>query len=159
MEGCGGVCRGSTNWSSMRRREAPKYEPVISLAMEAPVDHVRVSPQSREILNRLKLRTGITQWNILCRWAYCASLAQDSEPKYRQGKGTIELMDWQTFAGSQSVLFANLLALRLNEALRSRSRPPTPSDYFRAHVERGIEMLHSNSTLNDLLSLLGRNPV
>jgi hypothetical protein len=25
-------------------------------------------------LIRLKTRTGITQWNILCRWAFCLSL-------------------------------------------------------------------------------------
>jgi DNA sulfur modification protein DndE len=30
----------------------------------------RLSAQAKEQLIRLKTRTGITQWNVLCRWAF-----------------------------------------------------------------------------------------
>ena len=37
---------------------------------------IRLSAQAKEQLVRLKTRTGIPQWNILCRWAFCLSLRQ-----------------------------------------------------------------------------------
>ena len=37
---------------------------------------IRLSSQAKEQLIRLKTRTGIQQWNILCRWAFCLSLAE-----------------------------------------------------------------------------------
>jgi DNA sulfur modification protein DndE len=40
----------------------------------------RLSAQAKDQLIRLKTRTGIAQWNILCRWAFCLSLRQPSVP-------------------------------------------------------------------------------
>ena len=41
---------------------------------------IRLSSQAKEQLIRLKTRTGIGQWNILCRWAFCLSLAEPTPP-------------------------------------------------------------------------------
>ena len=41
---------------------------------------IRLSAQARDQLIRLKARTGIGQWNVLCRWAFCLSLRQPSPP-------------------------------------------------------------------------------
>lgn len=41
---------------------------------------IRLSSQAKEQLIRLKTRTGISQWNILCRWAFCLSLAEPTPP-------------------------------------------------------------------------------
>ena len=40
------------------------------------IKQIRLSNQAKEQLIRLKTRMGITQWNILCRWAFCLSLQQ-----------------------------------------------------------------------------------
>ena len=45
---------------------------------EPPVEVVRVSEVSRLNLIALKKRTGIENWNILCRWGFCLSLADRS---------------------------------------------------------------------------------
>jgi DNA sulfur modification protein DndE len=39
------------------------------------IDSVRVSKQARDQLITLRRRTGIENWNVVCRWAFCASLA------------------------------------------------------------------------------------
>ena len=39
---------------------------------------VRVNQQAKDQLIKLKRITGIKQWNVLCRWALCLSLAQFS---------------------------------------------------------------------------------
>ena len=44
------------------------------------IKQFRLSAQARNQLIRLKTRTGITQWNILCRWAFCLSLRQPTPP-------------------------------------------------------------------------------
>ncbi len=44
------------------------------------IRQVRLSGQAREQLIRLKTRTGIAQWNVLCRWAFCLSLHQPTPP-------------------------------------------------------------------------------
>jgi len=44
------------------------------------IKQVRFSTQAKEQLIRLKTRTGIAHWNVLCRWAFCLSLRQASLP-------------------------------------------------------------------------------
>ena len=44
------------------------------------IKQVRLSTQAREQLIRLKTRTGIPHWNVLCRWAFCLSLRQATPP-------------------------------------------------------------------------------
>ena len=47
------------------------------------IKQFRLSAQAREQLIRLKTRTGIGQWNILCRWAFCLSVGQPTPPTLR----------------------------------------------------------------------------
>ena len=48
--------------------------------MNNPVERVRLSKSAEDQLNKLKRSTKIKQWNILCRWALCRSLAEPSIP-------------------------------------------------------------------------------
>ena len=43
-----------------------------------PIETIRVSEQARDQLLSLRKATGIAQWNILCRWAFCHSLQNPS---------------------------------------------------------------------------------
>ena len=77
------------------------------------IKQIRLSAQAREQLIRLKTRTGITQWNILCRWAFCLSLQQPSPPTPIEiaANSNVE-MDWQTFGGDAQELYLALLKER-----------------------------------------------
>jgi DNA sulfur modification protein DndE len=44
------------------------------------IKQIRLSSQARDQLIRLKTKTGIAHWNILCRWAFCLSLKQPAVP-------------------------------------------------------------------------------
>lgn len=44
------------------------------------IKQIRLSSQAKEKLSRLKGKTGIKNWNILCRWALCYSLYEDTVP-------------------------------------------------------------------------------
>ena len=41
---------------------------------------IRLSQQAKDQLSRLKGKTGIKNWNILCRWALCYSLSEKTIP-------------------------------------------------------------------------------
>ena len=70
----------------------------------------RVSSQAKEQLIRLKVKTGISQWNILCRWAFCVSLAEPSPPTPIKivADSNVE-MAWPVFGGDHHELYLGLL--------------------------------------------------
>ena len=44
------------------------------------IETVKVSEKAKVQLITLKRKTGIQNWNVLCRWALCLSLAEKSIP-------------------------------------------------------------------------------
>jgi DNA sulfur modification protein DndE len=68
--------------------------------MKAPIEHIRVSAQAREQLIKLKRSTGIKNWNVLCRWAFCVSLNLKERPIGHDIKADSNIeMSWKVFAG------------------------------------------------------------
>jgi DNA sulfur modification protein DndE len=120
------------------------------------IKQVRLSGQAREQLIRLKARTGIAQWNVLCRWAFCLSLHQATPPTPIEivADSNIE-MDWQVFGGEAHELYLALLkercvadGLGTSEEVLARQ--------FRLHLHRGIGYLaapQSFRSMSDLMKL------
>ena len=77
------------------------------------IKQFKLSSQAKEQLIRLKTRTGITQWNILCRWAFCLSLQQQAPPSPIEipADSNVE-MEWQVFGGEAHELYLALLKER-----------------------------------------------
>lgn len=121
--------------------------------MKPPVDEVRISARGKDILLKLKRKTGLKHWNELCRIAFCLSLKQASEPsRPKAGEAGIR-MDWKTFAGAHSDVFIalNLLRSTHDDLIDDDSYPL--SEQFRAHLERGITILSEVSDLRELASI------
>ncbi len=74
------------------------------------IKQIRLSAQARDQLIRLKTRTGIGQWNILCRWALCVSLREPTPPSPIDvpADSNVE-MTWLVFAGEHHELYLALL--------------------------------------------------
>jgi DNA sulfur modification protein DndE len=72
-----------------------------------------LSSQAKEQLIRLKAKTGIEHWNILCRWAFCLSLREESPPTLMDipADSNVEL-SWQVFGGEHAELYLALLICR-----------------------------------------------
>ena len=77
------------------------------------IKHFRLSGQARDQLIRLKSKTGITQWNVLCRWALAVSLSEPTSPTPVEipADSNVE-MTWQVFGGEHSELYWALLKAR-----------------------------------------------
>lgn len=118
------------------------------------IETVRVSEKAKTQLITLKRRTGIQNWNVLCRWALCASLAEKSEPPDEEipSDSSIE-MTWKTFTGGEEELYLALIQLRALNADFDLARGNL-ARYLRLHLHRGISYLTSNKKLNSIEDLL-----
>jgi DNA sulfur modification protein DndE len=118
-----------------------------------PLEHVRLSQTARDQLITLKRRTGIDQWNILCRWALCRSLSEPAPPP------TVKLvldsnveMTWRVFAGDHGDVLWGLLRYRCH-------RDGLPLDeeslnqQFKLHLHRGIGYLVGDPRVSDAAGL------
>ena len=120
------------------------------------IDHIRLSQAAKYQLIQLKRRTGIKHWNVLCRWSFCLSLAEDSIPPHANipADSNVE-MSWKVFGGPNHELYMGLLKQRcLSDELGTD--PDTLAQQFRLHLHRGISYFAGNKKLrkiDDLISI------
>lgn len=120
------------------------------------VKQIRLSIASKEKLSRLKGKTGIKNWNVLCRWAFCFSLHEGTVPTDVPivADSNVE-MSWYTFTGEYSEIYESLMTAWCLE----KEIEPTEenlSKYFKLHLERGIAYLSGTNfikSIDDLLDL------
>jgi DNA sulfur modification protein DndE len=120
------------------------------------IEHIRLSQQAKDQLVKLKRSTGIENWNVLCRWAFCVSLAEESiPPKARIPADSNIEMSWKVFGGRYADIYMLLLRERcVQDGFRLDAE--TLSSQFRLHLHRGISYLAGTKSLrkvNDLVRL------
>lgn len=122
--------------------------------MKPPVDTVRISSKGKDILSKMKRRLGLERWNEICRVALCRSLANPTKPTRPRGgwDSSIEI-EWKTFAGENSDLYAAITRMRASQDGVDTLKKELLSDYFRAHMERGIGSLQNVSKFKDYLEI------
>ena len=102
------------------------------------IETIHLSQQAKDQLVKLKRITGIQNWNVLCRWAFCLSLADDSIPAPTKipSDSSVE-MTWKVFGGTYQEIYLAILLERCkkdnlvidNETLVTQ---------FKLHLHRGI---------------------
>jgi DNA sulfur modification protein DndE len=120
-----------------------------------PVEHIRLSRAARDQLVTLKRRTQIMHWNVLCRWAYCRSLAEPSPPPaaHLPADSNVE-MTWKVFAGAHGDELWALLRQRCHcDGLPLDEE--TLASQFRLHLHRGIGYLVGDPQVTDIAGLVG----
>jgi len=119
-----------------------------------PIEHIRLAQSARDQLITLKRRTGISNWNVLCRWGFCRSIAEPTPPPATRiaADSNVE-MTWKVFAGPYGDELWALLRLRCH-----RDGLPlddeTLAQQFRLHLHRGIGYLVGDSRVTDIVGLL-----
>lgn len=122
--------------------------------MESPIERIRLSQTAKDQLTKLKRSTKIDQWNILCRWAFCRSLAEPSipSPVPIPTDSNVE-MTWRVFGGEMSDIL--LLALKqrcYNDNLGTDKE--TLAMQFRLHLHRGIGYLAGDPNIKKIEDLI-----
>lgn len=118
------------------------------------IEHIRLTSTARDQLVTLKRRTGITHWNVLCRWAFCRSLAEPAPPPTAKltFDSSVE-MSWRVFAGEHGRELWALLRYRCHLDGLSLD-DETLSQQFRLHLHRGVGYLVGDSRVNDIAGLI-----
>lgn len=117
------------------------------------IETVRVDERGKSQLITLKRRTGLKNWNVLCRWAVCVSLAEPTPPVAQDaGEPSNVEMTWQTFAGRNGDLFSALIAARCEADGLTVDRD-TLSEQFRLHLQRGLTYLVGRDDTRSLSGL------
>jgi DNA sulfur modification protein DndE len=127
--------------------------------METPIERIRLSQTAKEQLTKLKRITKIDQWNILCRWALCRSLAEPSIPSSVPipADSNVE-MTWNVFGGE----IADALLIALKQRCHQDglgTDKETLKQQFRLHLHRGIGYLAGDPNLKkieDLINIIVR---
>lgn len=116
------------------------------------IETVRVSEKAKIQLLTLKRRTGIQNWNVLCRWALFASLAEKTIPPYENivTDSSIE-MSWKTFAGQFDDV---IVAVVRQRAHQDKVRALDIPDFFKLHLHRGIAYLLNRENLHSMYDLV-----
>lgn len=118
------------------------------------IRQIRLSNRAKERLSRLKGKTGIKNWNVLCRWAYCYSLKENTipTPENIDADSNVE-MSWYTFAGEYSDLYEALI-IAWCKKMDIPTDNETMAKYIKMHIERGISYLSGTNFIRGLDDLL-----
>ena len=118
------------------------------------VKQITLPNQSKEKLSRLKGKTGIQNWNVLCRWALCFSLSENTvPPDFEQAADSNVEMSWHTFAGENHEIYAALIRARcLADGLHTDDE--TLAKYFKLHLNRGIAYLSGTNVIKSMDDLI-----
>ena len=128
--------------------------------MEPPIDRIRLSQTAKDQLVKLKRATKVNQWNILCRWAFCYSLAEPAipSPVVISLDSNVE-MSWRVFGGDMSDILLIALKQRCHNDNLGTERE-TLAVQFRLHLHRGISYLAGDPNIKkieDLISIAWRS--
>ncbi|MCF6175089.1 MAG: DNA sulfur modification protein DndE [Victivallaceae bacterium] len=106
------------------------------------IETVRISQKAKDQLVKLKRITGIQNWNVLCRWALCTSLADSTplESTTIKTDSSIE-MDWKTFTGKEGAIIEAMIR---QSAKVAGTAPP---NHLSNHLHRGIINLSSTENI------------
>lgn len=118
------------------------------------IKQIRLSNRSKDKLSRLKGKTGIQNWNVLCRWALCYSLSEGSIPTDLTIVADSNLeMSWGTFAGEYEEIYEALVrAWCIKKKLPHDDA--SVEKYFKLHLERGIAHLSGTNFIRNLGDLI-----
>jgi len=120
--------------------------------MDLTIDILRTSSNVKSSLTRIKTITGISNWNIICRWAFCLSIKQSSLPREVEEKLDGVEIDYETLVGKNKSIYTQLLINNLvahNVVVDKKNL----TKYLYAHVNRGVNIIYTNK-LKDISGLM-----
>ncbi len=118
------------------------------------IKQIRLSNMAKDKLSRLKGKTGIQNWNVLCRWAFCYSIKEGTMPTDIEidSDSNVE-MSWLTFAGEHYELYEALIRQWCIDN-KLGNDDDVVAKYFKLHLERGIGYLSGTNFIKNIEDLL-----
>lgn len=108
------------------------------------IERVRINAQGKNQLVQIKRRTGIEQYNVICRYALLLSFAEKSIPPSENGTSSngIEI-DWKVFCGGETKLYENMVIQRCIEE-KKEVNDANVKECLTLHIHRGLAYLNAS---------------
>jgi len=119
--------------------------------MDLVIDTLKTSSNLKNSLTRIKTITGISNWNVICRWALCLSLKQNSLPREVDEKLDGVEIDYDVLVGKNKTIYTQLLINNL-QTHQVEINKKNLTKYLNAHVNRGANIIYTNK-LKDISGL------
>lgn len=118
------------------------------------IGHICLSQEAKDQLLWLKRKTGIQNWNVLCRWAFALSLREPSRPPQIKipADSNVE-MTWKVFGGEYQDIYNALLKQRCKKDNYELTND-VMVEQFRLHLHRGIGYLFAEKSIRNISSML-----
>jgi DNA sulfur modification protein DndE len=117
------------------------------------LETIRLSERTKRQLIKIKRRTGIDNWNTLCRWAFCLSILDKVRPDVADpGSQSNVEMTWKTFSGRYTTAYDALARQSLHSSFTQES---DLSAVVIQHVERGVSKISTMREVRSISDLLG----
>lgn len=119
------------------------------------IEVIRLSQKAKDQLVWLKRQTGIAQWNVLCRWALCISIADPTPIGDFDDTADSNLeIRWDVFAGEYKEIYHALIATACTDSgIQCSSKSMTRAT--RQHIHRGISRLVGATKITSISDLHG----
>lgn len=119
------------------------------------IETIRLSQAAKDQMISLKRKTGIENWNVLCRWGFALSLREKGVPPVQKipADSNVE-MSWKVFGGTYCDIYEALFIERCRTDGIDIKNSHLVSDHFRLHLHRGIGYLSGNRSVKDIVSLI-----
>ena len=126
------------------------------------VRQLKLSQKEKDKLIRIKAKTGLESWNVICRWSLCISIADPTVPFGPDvpSDSNVE-MSWGTFGGEYQELYDAIFRERCRQDGIGED-PVQIAKYFRLHLQRGISALAAKTgprNLPELLNLINGSKI
>ena len=125
--------------------------------MDFTLDRVRMTNSEKNSLTRLKSLTGLDNWNIFARWAFCYSLSMKEKISVNsidEEKSFGIEMSWMVFAGKNFKIYQDLLIQECNR-LKLEPNKGNLNRVMRAHLSNGVGKLYAKiKKLDDFIHLI-----
>ena len=122
--------------------------------MEAMIEKVRLSYKEKNSIIRLKGYTGIENWNVFARWAFCYSLSLNDEVIFSEDDKLDVEMTWMVFAGKNFKIYQDLLLQECNRLELEPTRANL-SKVLRFHLKNGVNKIYGQIANLDSFIKLG----
>ena len=121
--------------------------------MQAMIEKVRLSYKEKQSIAKMKGHTGLDNWNIFARWAFCYSLSLNEEVTFTEDDKLDIEMTWMVFAGKNFKIYQDLL-IQECERLNLEVTKSNISRVLRFHLRNGVnKMFGQIKSLEDFVKL------
>ena len=125
--------------------------------MKKRIEFIKIDENGKNIMVNIKKKTGIDNWNVLCRYALLLSLKNRSLIyQFEKEQASSIIMEWKTFSGKYNSILEAIVKFKFSEEMRNKAEhlQETHEKYVNAHINRGIKIMRKTRDIKEIIKMI-----